>query len=174
MAFQNKVAFAMAGTTLHNGADIPYKENTTREHRGTNVDTLYSKNEALRWIFIDEISMVADRLLGQVEQNLSAAAIHQRKKRNDNTDIIFGGYNILMFGDWWQLPPIPGSRALFLPPSTWSLQHSPAYTNDSDKNGKVKNGLLNIIAGGQFSPKVHMLRSLWSIIKKLEECKMRI
>lgn len=29
----------------------------------------------------------------------------------------YGGGLVLLFGDWWQLPPIPDSAALFRPPA---------------------------------------------------------
>ena len=30
---------------------------------------------------------------------------------------MFGGYNFICFGDWWQLPPIPDTAAVFKPPN---------------------------------------------------------
>jgi len=30
--------------------------------------------------------------------------------------VLHQGYNVVFFGDWWQLPPIPDSAALFKPP----------------------------------------------------------
>ena len=68
---------------------------------------------------MDEINMVSNILLGDFEYQMSRAARDTRyKKRPDKTRRIFGGYNILFFGDWWQLPPILDSAALFNPPVT--------------------------------------------------------
>ena len=38
------------------------------------------------------------------------------KRRADKSIRAFGGYNLLFFGDTQQIPPIPASAALFLPP----------------------------------------------------------
>ena len=68
---------------------------------------------------MDEISIIADTLLGDFEHQLTCVARQTRYlKRSDKTRRIFGGYNILFFGDWWQLPPIPEPAALFNPPVT--------------------------------------------------------
>ena len=40
----------------------------------------------------------------------------QYKFRPDESIQMLGGYNLMMFGDILQLPPIPSSAALFLPP----------------------------------------------------------
>ena len=75
----------------------------------SDVDVLFIKNERLRWVIIDEVSMLADELLGDFEAYLSTAATKSRfRERRNNTTTqrrIFGGYNLMLFGDWWQLPP---------------------------------------------------------------------
>ena len=125
----------MNGTTLHSGADLPRPQAHGQESPATDIDNLFTKNQALRWIIIDEISMVSDRLLSQAEQNLRAASSSTRRRRGQGSGRIFGGYNVLVFGDWWQLPPIPGSRALFLPPCTWlDLDGLPFRANECNSN----------------------------------------
>ena len=69
------------------------------------------------WILVDEVSMISDQLLAEFECNLKSAARHTCfYKRRDKSIRAFGGYNVLFFGDWWQLPPIPDTAALFRPP----------------------------------------------------------
>jgi len=122
VAFQNRMAAAIGGTTLHSGADLPRPgENRDRKLDHSEIDNLYIRNASLRWVLMDEISMIADTLLGEFESQFSSAARQtQHAKRRDKTHRICGGYNMLLFGDWWQLPPIPDSGALFLPPSARS------------------------------------------------------
>ena len=64
--------------------------------------------------------MIADHLLGLFESALDSAAVKSPRYsvRRDKSRVVMGGYDLLFFGDWWQLPPIPDSYALFLPPST--------------------------------------------------------
>ena len=118
VAFQNRMAAAIGGFTLHAGADLPRPgENRDRKLSHSEVDNLYIQNSSLRWVLLDEISMVADSLLDDFEMQFSNAARSTRySKRADGARRIFGGYNMLFFGDWWQLPPIPATAALFLPP----------------------------------------------------------
>ena len=99
--YQNTVAHAMGGSTLHTGGDIlvgaPGEE---KKLNHTDVDVLFTRNQCLRWIVIDEIGMVADELLGGFEHNISDAAIASRyKKRADNSLRPFGGYNLIVLGD---------------------------------------------------------------------------
>ena len=104
----------IAGTTFHTGADLPRPgEDRDRKLEHSDVDNLYVRNSALRWVLIDEISMVADGLLGDFEAQFTNAARQTRyAQRADNSKRIFGGYNVLTFGDWWQLPPIPDREDL--------------------------------------------------------------
>ena len=118
VAFQNRMAAAMGGNTLHNASNLRPGEKPENKLSHSDLDNLYTKNQHLRWIIIDEISMVADDLLGHFENELTnAAVVSQFSKRADRSIVIMGGYNLLMFGDWWQLPPIPDTNALFIPPT---------------------------------------------------------
>ena len=118
VAFQNRVAHTMNGATLHSAGDVPvggYGQERKLQH--TDVDLLYVRNQTLRWILIDEVFMIPNDLLGTFAQHFADAAIDsQYKFRTDDSKQVFGGYNVMMFGDTLQLPPIPSSAALFLPP----------------------------------------------------------
>lgn len=118
VAFQNRMAAAIGGVTLHAGADLPRPgENRDRKLEHSDVDNLYARHGRLRWIIMDEVSMISDELLGEFEAHITNAASATRyTRRRDKTQRIFGGYNLLLVGDFWQLPPIPDSGALFLPP----------------------------------------------------------
>ena len=112
------MAAAIHGSTLHFACDLP-RPGEDRERKLTHgdVENLFIQNEKVRWILVDEVSMISDTLLGDFEHQISSAARATRyRTRRDKTRRIFGGYNMLLFGDWWQLPPIPESAALFKPP----------------------------------------------------------
>ena len=107
VAFQNRVAWTMGGTTLHAAANLARPGDKDRELQHSEVDNLYLRNQALRWVFIDEIIMVPDDLLGRFEDAFTRAAAQSRfKHRKDKTMRIFGGYNLICFGDWHQIPPV--------------------------------------------------------------------
>jgi hypothetical protein len=108
----------MHGATLHSAGDISIGgEGQGRTLQKTDVDLLYTRNQSLRWILINEVFMIPKELLGIFAQHFADAAVESKYKvRADESKQVFGGYNLMMFGDTLQLPPIPSSAALFLPP----------------------------------------------------------
>ncbi len=108
----------MGGVTIHSSGEIPVGgQYANRRLEHLDVDVLFTKNQHLRWILIDEALMIPDELLGQYAANFESAARDTRyRRRADSSPRIFGGYNVLLFGDMNQLPPIPSSTALFIPP----------------------------------------------------------
>ena len=116
VAFQNRMAASIGGNTLHNAGDLPKPgENVEAKLSSSDIHNLYVKSHSLRWVLIDEISMIADDLLGLFESALDSAAVRSPHfyVRRDKSQVIMGGYNLLTFGDWWQLPPIPDSRFIY-------------------------------------------------------------
>ena len=123
VAFQNRVAHAMGGTTLHEGGNVPVG-GAYKALQHLDMDVLFTRNQNLRWVLIDEIGMVSDTLLGEFEHALTDASRQTRfSKRADKTLRPFGGYNVLTFGDLYQIPPIPASGALFIPSKQGKTQH---------------------------------------------------
>ena len=117
IAVQNRVAYAMGGTTFHTGGDIPVGENCERKLSHLDVDPLYTRNQALRWILIDEVGMSPNTLLGTFDHHLTDAAKDTKYlRRSDKSTRPFGGYNLLLLGDFNQIPPIPPTTAVFIPP----------------------------------------------------------
>ena len=79
---------------------------------------MYIRNQSLRWILIDEVFTIPSDLLDLFAQHFAdAAADSEYKYRDDINTQPFRGYNIMRLGDTLQLPPIPASSALFLPPA---------------------------------------------------------
>ena len=124
IAFQNRVAYAMQGLTLHNAAGISVGY-SARNLNHNDIDVLYTRNQCLRWILADEVGMNADDLFGSFEAEFADAARDTRYKfRADRSRRPFGGYNLLTFGDFFQLPPIPASAAIFDPPNLCKTERS--------------------------------------------------
>ena len=64
VAFQNRVAYAMGGATLHTAGGIAFggfKHDKQLSHG--DIDFLFSRNQAIRWILIDEAWQIAGDLL---------------------------------------------------------------------------------------------------------------
>ena len=105
--------------------DLPARPGgASRRLVSPDIDHLFIKTQNLRWILVGEASMVSTNLLADFQQKMREAAVETTAffKRSDGSRRIFGGYNVLFFGDWWQLPPIPNSAALFHPPQKGAPQ----------------------------------------------------
>ena len=124
VAFQNKVAHKMGGDTIHSFGDIPIGvQSYDKRLEHIDIDKLFTKQQHLRWLLIDEAPMTPDSLLGTLSDGMQEAApasSRYSKRRMDKSKRIFGGVNMAFFGDMFQIPPIPASTAVFLPPMTSS------------------------------------------------------
>ena len=71
------------------------------------VDELFERTQSLRWLLIDEIEALAAIVFGILHGNLCKAMSRSPyAKRKDGTQRPFGGVNLSLSGDWWQLPPV--------------------------------------------------------------------
>ena len=131
VAFQNRVAYAMGGTTLHAGGDIQVGGQTSKKLNHTDLDILFIRNQQLRWVIADEAGMIPDDLLGAFASHYTDATLHSSRyrKRSDGSLRIMGGYNLMSFGDLFQLPPIPASAAIFIPPQPRKTEQAKAALN---------------------------------------------
>ena len=116
LAFQNTMAANIDGFTIHTWAGVPWKMDAGEGGGGVarDIGELFLRCQNLRWILVDEISMVSAELLAELERRVSQAArpVGTYKHRPDKSPRPFGGFNVLLFGDWWQLRPVK-STALF-------------------------------------------------------------
>ena len=123
LAVQNSMAANIGGSTIHHWGSIPFmdeKGKTAGARTGGRRDTsvLFNRCLNLRWILIDEISMVSAELLSELQYRVCQAVRKPGtyKVRPDKTIRPFGGINTLLFGDWWQLRPVRAT-SLFDHPS---------------------------------------------------------
>ena len=96
------MAASIGGAALHAGADLPMPgENCDCKLEHAEINNLYIHNASLRWVLVDEGSMVADTLLGYFEVQCTSAASQARyAMRSDKTRRLFGGCILSTSGDW--------------------------------------------------------------------------
>lgn len=92
-------AFNFTGKTLHSLLRLPVKGKTADLSTGT-LQALQALFSACRFLIIDEKSMIDLKMLSLIDTRLRAIFPY-----NDQP---FGGLNILLCGDFYQLPPVSG------------------------------------------------------------------
>ena len=104
VAFQNRVAHAMGGVTLHSGGYVGVAGGD-KSLVHADLDVLFTRNQDLRWLLFDEVGMTGDGSLGAFEKHISDAAnVCRYITRADKSRRPFGGYNLLTFGDLFPDP----------------------------------------------------------------------
>ena len=91
------------GVTLHSMLRLPVSKNITTIQRlsQTELSNLQGQLSRVRYIVIDEKSMISVRTLAFVDERL-------RQMFPSHQNEYFGGRSILLLGDFYQLPPIIG------------------------------------------------------------------
>ena len=111
LVFQNSMAVQIDGCTLHHWSGIPVGE-TDGTALTKDAHKLATKRQSLRWVLIDEVSMISAQLVGVLDI-LSGKVVWKRdswKRRADGTKRPFGGLDVLMFfRDFSQLKPVSGT-----------------------------------------------------------------
>ena len=127
-AFQATNAADVGGLTLHTACGLNREKDC--------LDTACRPDTARRiafwrWLFIDEVGMVSARLLAQVDLRIRGAvpAAAQWKYNDAGTVRPFAGLNVLLSGDFRQLPPPEGGFLADLP--EWMLPSSRAPGSDA-------------------------------------------
>lgn len=90
-------ALNVGGQTIHSLLRLPI--GVVADHKLEQSDELRKMLSAIDTLVIDEISMVSADLMDAIDRALRQA----RARKHDP----FGGVQILMFGDPYQLPPVP-------------------------------------------------------------------
>src|ERR1700761_1190987 len=97
-------AFNIIGKTLHSLFRLPVKMKKTDLSPGT-LQSLQASFSSCRFLIIDEKSMIDLKTLSLIDDQLRAIF-------PASSDQPFGGLNVLLCGDFFQLPPVAG-KALF-------------------------------------------------------------
>ena len=91
-------AFNVDGHTLHSLLSLPTRGDF-KDLEGERLNKLQQSFSDIKYIFIDEMSMVGRKTLGQMDRRLRQAFPHCALE-------VFGGCSCLLFGDFGQLPPV--------------------------------------------------------------------
>ena len=128
VAGMNSMADNIGGATLHSYFGLPFQNRRGAIVNSTQSDENWNKKltkmSVLRYIFIDEIEAAGAELIGHAEEETL-----QHTRRPDvyrypqNADAAmsktmprpWGGVNVMLIGDWWQLHPT-GSTAIMSNP----------------------------------------------------------
>jgi ATP-dependent DNA helicase PIF1 len=102
-------AFNIIGRTLHSLFRLPVKQKKSDLSNAT-LQSLQSLFQDIRFLIIDEKSMIDLKILSIIDDRL-------RLIFPDQSDQAFGGLNVLLCGDFFQLPPING-RPLYATKAT--------------------------------------------------------
>jgi len=107
LAYTNAAAANISGVTIHSWADIKWQDGGQRAEP-VDVSKVFLRCQSLRWLLVDEVSMVSAELLAQLQYaiNQAMSSLGTYKARPDKSPRPFGGLNTLLVGDWWQLPPV--------------------------------------------------------------------
>ena len=96
-ASTGKVACNILGITLHSFLKLPINQDSLLPLSSSVKNSLYAKLHKLKFILIDEISMVGSRVLRFTNERLQQIFDNKRP---------FGGISIIAFGDFNQLKPV--------------------------------------------------------------------
>ena len=91
-------AFNVNGYTLHSLLSLPTKADY-KDLEGERLHQMQQSLASMKYLIIDEMSMVGRKILGQVDKRLRQVFPHR-------ADEVFGGCSCLLFGDFGQLPPV--------------------------------------------------------------------
>ena len=91
-------AFNVDGHTLHSLLSLPTRGDF-KDLEGERLNKLQQSFANIKYIIIDEMSMVGRKTLGQVDRRLRQTFPHHAQD-------VFGGCSCLLFGDFGQLPPV--------------------------------------------------------------------
>jgi len=114
LASQNTMASLIDGFTNHSWGGVPVTKGQLEQWQNTNWNTpqvspLFEKNQHMRWILMDEGSTTSAEVFGIIESNVTRstrATGTWKIRKGTNEERPFGGFNLLFFVDWWQLPPV--------------------------------------------------------------------
>ena len=121
VTFQAVNAEPLDGETIHAALGLAWHGNDSSVDAQRVLD-LASQAVQWRWLVIDEISMVSAEMLARLEarcrQLVPDLSATKYAKQTNGRAAPFGGLNLILSGDLWQLPP---PRGTFLGQIPWQL-----------------------------------------------------
>lgn len=105
-------SFNICGKTVHSALQLPVHRTSQHTLQGPALQRLQLRLKHKHYIIIDEMSMMGLRMLALVDKRLRQAT--------GKLDSPLGGFTVILFGDFGQLPPV-GDRPLYADPTTSEL-----------------------------------------------------
>jgi len=118
LAFQNTMAALIEGATVHKWGTIPICGDKAMEKmqgggkKEATISDLFVSCTGMRWLIIDEVSILSSTLLGLLDAYLRRACTTFPQASRQKVAYMFGGINVIFAGDLWQLQPVNG-RSFF-------------------------------------------------------------
>ena len=103
MAPTGVAAFNIGGLTIHRALNLPVEHGNSTTYRKLGAERLKELRQSWKYvntIIIDEISMVSYKTMSFIHKRLTEI------KGTDDTEVLFGGLNVIAVGDFFQLPPV--------------------------------------------------------------------
>ena len=97
-AYFGIAAFNIKGKTLHSLLNLPIQGKNLHDLKGPALLRLQEKLNGVKYIIIDEFSVIGLNLLGWIDKRC--------RQGTGDSDIPFGGISIILVGDIAQLPPV--------------------------------------------------------------------
>ena len=91
-------SFNIGGITLHSLLKLPIRGQNCCELKGQALSNLQTRLQGVRYLLIDEFSVMGQNMFGWIDRRLRQAT--------GKFDLQFGGISIILVGDFAQLPPV--------------------------------------------------------------------
>ena len=121
VTLQAVMAKELDGDTIHHAMGLNWQGASDDKISGSKFLDLSAKAVQWRWLIIDEISMVSAELLARMDlrcRELVRDLAQSKYAPGSAHAQPFGGLNVLVAGDLWQLPP---PRGTFLGEVPWEM-----------------------------------------------------
>uniref|UniRef100_A0A1X7UUS6 ATP-dependent DNA helicase n=1 Tax=Amphimedon queenslandica TaxID=400682 RepID=A0A1X7UUS6_AMPQE len=103
MAPTGVAAFNIGGLTIHQALSLSVEHGNSTGYRKLGAERLMELRQSWKYvntIIIDEISMVSYLTMSFIHQRLTEI------KGTDDSEVLFGGLNVIAVGHFFQLPPV--------------------------------------------------------------------
>ena len=119
VTLQAVMAHDLSGDTIHHAFGLNWQGIGDEKISGSKILELSQKALQWRWLILDEVSMVSAELLARLElrcRELVRDLAQSKYAPEQCAARPFGGLNVILSGDMWQLPP---PRGTFLGDVPW-------------------------------------------------------
>ena len=151
-------AYNINGVTLHSLLNMPIRGKNSCDLKGRALTDLQIKFKDVKYLIIDEFSVIGQRMLGWIDRRLREASSLKTT--------VFGGFSVIFVGDFAQLPPVSDKPMYFSQPSgTISLMGFVAYMKIDKVVKLVQNQRVSSQSEVKFCELLLRLRNGASIIE---------